>query len=161
MVSLPRYADELPPAVRYVYPQVTIDLGSCLAIHRDGQQRPLLGQTYWLLVLLLEQPGRVISYVQLARTLMPAFSGRQGLRARSLDERQRESLTRAMHALAYRTRVALGEQGNMPSILVNRGTIGYAIRHPLRVLVGDMPHEQPHLPGAAPATIAPRLAPPE
>jgi hypothetical protein len=161
MVSLPRYADELPPAVRYVYPQVTIDLGSCLAIHCDGQQRPLLGQTYWLLVLLLERPGRVISYVQLARTLMPAFSARQGPRARSLDAQQRESLTRAMHALAYRTRLALGEQGSTPSILINRGTIGYAIRHPLRVIAGDVPDGQPHLPGAAPSAGAHLLAPAE
>jgi DNA-binding response OmpR family regulator len=158
---MPRNDDELPPALRYVYASVTIDLGYGLATHYDGEQVPLVGQMYWLLALLLQRPGRVVTYRQLARELMPAYSGRHAPRMRDLDEQQIEALTRAMHTLVYRTRVALGERPGGPSILVNRDTIGYAIRRPLCIIPADAPDDQHPVPEVAPAGAALRPVKPE
>jgi len=136
---VPRY--ELPPAATYVYHQVMIDLGRCLAIHRGGGNTPLEGQVFGLLTLLLDHPGRVITYRQLARALMPAYARQRNQRSGDLDPQQQEAIKRAMQTLVYRTRIALAEQPGMPSIIINRETIGYAIQRPLRIITGDAPDD--------------------
>jgi hypothetical protein len=128
----------LAPAVRYIYPRVEIDLGSSTAWHSNGYETALVGQVYTFLGLLLDYPGRVLTYWQLAQVLLPELSSLAAADRRQpawagLDRRQQASIRRAIHSLAYRTRAALGEETSRESIVVNRTKLGYAVRRPLRI----------------------------
>jgi hypothetical protein len=129
----------LPPAFIYEYPHVSIDLGSGTATHLGGREVALEGQVYDFLTILLASPGRVHTYWQLARELLPDLAGRHDPERRwqswnSLDWREQVAIKRALYTLAYRTRLVLGERPGDVSILVNRMNLGYALRRPLRVV---------------------------
>lgn len=125
---------ELPPARAYLYERVTIDLGSYAAIHPDGRETPLTGQVAELLALLLEHPGQILRYQYLGLELMPNFAEYRHLGPSSLDEYQLRAIKHAMQSLVHRARAALGERPGTPSLIVNRGSVGYGIRRPHCVL---------------------------
>ncbi|GAC1460791.1 MAG: hypothetical protein PVSMB4_19650 [Ktedonobacterales bacterium] len=140
---------ELPPASCFEYAHVTIDLGQCSALWENGHQAVLAAQPYQLLTVLLQHPGRFLSYRLLAQEVLPEFSGRRNRRWNDLNQRQQEAIKHALHTLVYRTRLALGEQSATPSILVNRAGIGYAIQRPLRVTGGLGPDKNTIAPASA------------
>lgn len=125
---------DLPQPALHIYPSVTIDLDQCLAIRPSREWTPLAGQRYELLSLLLRHPGRFHSYRLLAQELFPEFGGRSNRRWDDLNHREQEAIKHALQTLVYHTRLALGERSGTRSILMNRAGIGYAIRHPLRVI---------------------------
>jgi hypothetical protein len=129
----------LPPAVRYVYAKVEIDLGSGTVRYSDGHEVALVGQVYEFLDLLLEYPGRVLTYWQIARLVMPEFIPRDRRQQswNSLDPHQQAAVKRAIHNLAYRTRAILGEKSSRGSILVNRMKLGYFMRRPTHIVQGE------------------------
>jgi DNA-binding response OmpR family regulator len=140
---------ELPPASRYEYAHVTIDLGQCIADWENGQQAVLAAQPYHLLTLLLQHPGRFLSYRLLAQEVLPEFSDRRNHRWDDLNRRQQEAIKHTLHTLVYRTRLVLGERPDTLSILVNRAGVGYAIQRPLRVTGGLAPDSNTIAPASA------------
>ena len=123
----------------YVYAGVEIDLGGGTATHADGREVALVGQVHEFLSLLLTYPGRVLTYWQLAQSVLPELTSRRTSDRRqqswaSLDRQQQAAIKRIIHAIAYRTRVVLGERPGQVSILVNRMNLGYAMRRPLRAV---------------------------
>jgi DNA-binding response OmpR family regulator len=125
---------ELPPARTYLYERVTIDLRCYVAIHPDGAETPLTGQAAELLALLLEHPGRVLTYQYLGLSLMPCFAGEYTTGPGDLDPQQLAGIKHAMQSLVHRARAALGERPGSRSLIINRGNLGYAIRLPLCVI---------------------------
>jgi hypothetical protein len=128
---MPSYAD-LPPALIYVYPRVTINMALAIAVDADGAERELVGNVYALLKRLLEHPDRILTYGQIAPAVMPELFHEQApLDWYDLSHSDQGAIKRAIQMTVFHTRRALGEHQDShdrPSIILTRATLGYGIR---------------------------------
>lgn len=150
---------ELPPAARYFYEHVTIDMGRRTATNSAHPDLPvrLTGKVYRLLDTVLTHPGWVYTYHQLVRAVGSSPAGGMRHYEHSRDSQLNSADKHAMHALVNRVRVALGEKPRGRSIIVNFDDDGYAIERPLYVIRDD-PKDDTFAVTMSPAMVTPVLA---